>query len=188
MVIAKNMDKMPTKTERPAADADKDPKFFQLDALKTIRESAFGRWDRRRGYEWQLSISIWTALAAFSGIVLSKDFPIENSTHAAYIVGVAGLAIVAVHASYLWMMISGTLGDAELQHWAEKRIFFLAYHKNLLDEKEYPPHHPFYPKLSRYGVLQAGITLILVVAAVMAVLAPRHEPAPPTPIQITVQK
>ena len=53
-------------------------KAFQLDALKAIRESAYNRWEKRRTSEWHLSISIWTALAAFIGIVVTKGVSIDR--------------------------------------------------------------------------------------------------------------
>jgi hypothetical protein len=149
---------------------------LQLDALKAIRESASQRWDKRRSYEWQLSISIWTAAAAFSAIVLNKDFPFDNKWIIAKVVFGVGFFIFGCHAFYLWKMMDHTIGDAELQIWVEKKIYKTVFHKELVDNNdEYAPQHSFYRKLSKYGIIQAIISLILVIAAVGAVLAPRHQ-------------
>ncbi len=51
--------------EAGAANQALEEKKLKLDALKAIRDSAFQRWDKRRSYEWQLSISIWTCLRRF---------------------------------------------------------------------------------------------------------------------------
>jgi hypothetical protein len=157
---------------------------LKLDALKAIRESAYSRWEKRRAYEWQLSISIWTALAAFSAIVLRRDFPIENKVGVAVFVGLFAAVIVGIQTHYLNKMIQGTLGDAEIQRWAEKRIYKLAFDGNIWDEKEkgYMPEHDFYRRLSNYGVvLQVGITLLLAIGAVCAVVAPWRPPAAGNP-------
>lgn len=50
--------------------ADADP---TLDILRSIRESAYSRWEKRRDYEWKLIFAIWTALAAFIAITISQD-------------------------------------------------------------------------------------------------------------------
>ena len=188
MVIVKNMNKQTKEVEKEEPAAEKDPKSLQLDALKAIRESAYARWEKRRVYEWQLSISIWTALAAFSGIVLSKEFPVDNKYWAAGGVLLIGGAIAFIHRHFLKRMIAATLGDAELQRWAEKRIFALAFDQKLTDQEDFKPEEKFYTNLTGYGVLQSYITALLALAAVIALLAPRHETKPPVPVQITLQK
>lgn len=168
---------------------------LQLDALKAIRESAFQRWDKRRGYEWQLSISIWTAFAAFSGLVLNKDFPITNSHMVARYVVSFGLLIFGSHFYYLWKMFSHTIGDAGILRWAEQEIYRL-FLEDSESKAEMPRYVPkvdqsgkisasgflMYPNLSRYGIVQVIITAILIVGAVCAVLArnplPKENSAP----------
>jgi hypothetical protein len=174
-----------TQPEEPHAETT-ESKYLKLDALKAIRESAYQRWDKRRSYEWQLSISIWTAVAAFSGIVISKDFVIENVRLVALVVGGVGICIVALHTYYFWNMVCHTLGDAEIQRWAESRIYRLAF-GGCLDEDakncaDYKRKFEFYPRLSRHGYAQIIITAVLVLAAFLAVLAPhrqaKSDPAP----------
>lgn len=71
--INNTMSTAPLEGQSSATGSSTDPTLetnkLKLDALKAIRDSPFQRWEKRRGYEWSLSISVWTALAAFSGLV-----------------------------------------------------------------------------------------------------------------------
>jgi len=154
-------------------DGDQPAKSLRLDALKAIRESAYQRWERRRNYEWQLSISIWTALAAFSAIVVSKDFPITNRYLAAAVVAFIGGAISFLHRYYVLKMFEHTIADVHIQRWAEQEIYRLAFDTGMPRNEQGFPDYPFYPPMSKYGRVQAVITLMLACAAVGAILAPR---------------
>jgi hypothetical protein len=152
---------------------------LRLDALKAIRESAYQRWERRRNYEWQLSISIWTALAAFSAVVISKDFQITARYSTAIVVALIGFAISWLHRYYVLKMFEHTIADVHIQRWAEKEIYKLAFAAEMPTFEEGFPGNPFYPPLSKYGRVQAVITLMLACAAVGSVLAPRTSPSQP---------
>jgi hypothetical protein len=171
----------------PALERDK----LKLDALKAIRDSSFQRWDKRRGYEWSLSISIWTALAAFSGVVLGKDFPATTNidTIVSY-VAAGGALICLFHGFYLWMMFDHTIGDAYVQRWSEEQMYKVATGQPIgTFTDSYEPLPPsqgplrkrsfvsickptrFYPPLSKYGIVQVLITAVLVLGAIAAVLS-----------------
>jgi hypothetical protein len=135
-VIGRKIDSnVSTAPELPAVKAAKDDQTapskaipdieklkLQIDALKAIGASAFQRWDKRRNYEWQLSISIWTATAAFIGIVLNSNFAISNKWWVAGCVAVAGGLITGFHGFYLWRMFAHTIGDAHILRWAEQKL------------------------------------------------------------------
>lgn len=152
---------------------------FQLDALKAIRESAFQRYEKRRSYEWRFSISIWTALAAFSGLALNNDFSFHRSAWIAIGVIVVGGLISGIQFWHLSHMFKHTIGDASLQRFAEYRMYELAFDEPLPEkdprEDDPPVKHPnpFHPPLSWYGLLQVAITVLLVIGAAACVLAPR---------------
>ena len=162
------------KDSKDATDPQKENSpSIQLEALKAIRESAYQRWERRRNYEWQLSLSIWTALAAFSAIVITKDFQIANRYATGAIVAVIGVAISWLHHRYVLRMFEHTIADVHIQRWAEKEMYKLAFDMNMPNSEEGFPDYKLYPALSKYGRIQAVITLMLALAAMGAVLAPR---------------
>jgi hypothetical protein len=49
----------------------------KFDAISTLRSWAWVSFDRRRDFEWKLSIGVWTALAALIGILLTRDISIQ---------------------------------------------------------------------------------------------------------------
>jgi len=52
----------------------------QFDSLATLWQGAWNQFNERRRFEFQICLSIWTALAAFTSIMLSKkDSEIEIS-------------------------------------------------------------------------------------------------------------
>ena len=173
MVLSKVTASTPDATNLP----EEQTQSLQLDALKAIRESAYQRWEKRRNYEWQLSISIWTALAAFSAIVISKDFQITARYSTAIVVAVIGGAMSWVHRYYVLKMFEHTIADVHIQRWAEKEIYKLAFNADMPSIEEGFPDAPFYPPLSKYGRIQSVITLMLACAAVGSVLAPRISPS-----------
>ena len=161
----------------PQKSGDGEIKSLKLDALKAIRESAYQRWEKRRNYEWQLSFSIWTALAAFSGIVIGKEFQIAERYWTALAVGVIGISMAVMHRYYILKMFEHTIADVHIQRWAEKEIYKLAFTADMPVGDPKFPNDVFHPPLSKYGRVQAFITLVLALAAVGAVLAPRNQPA-----------
>jgi len=49
----------------------------RFDVISTLRSWAWTSFDRRRDYEWKLSLGVWTALSALIGILLTKDMSTE---------------------------------------------------------------------------------------------------------------
>jgi len=165
------------KPEQPMnGHGDLDVKRFKLETLMAIRDSAFQRWDKRRSYEWQLSISIWTAFAAFCALVLGKDFKVEYASYVGAGVTAGGLVIAWYHRRYLSKMFEHTIGDAAVQRWAEQQMEALFFDVDSATEK-FPDvtkerdktEHPYYPPLSKYGAVQATITALLAIFAGLAV-------------------
>ena len=155
-----------------------DDRSRRLDALKAIRESAGFRWDKRRSYEWQLSLSIWTAAAAFSGIMLDKVYPIPDD-HKAMIVGVViacASAIAISHGLFVYFMVHQTMADVSLQRWCEEKIYYEVFGKRLtVEDDTIPWERPFHPKMSKFRYIQIFITCILMISCVLSVLAPKPQ-------------
>ncbi len=148
---------------------------FQLDALKAIRESAFQRWEKRRTYEWQTSLSIWTALAAFCATVLSGRAVIQNKPVTSSIIALVGGGITWLHFHYIGRISDHTIGDVHVQRIAEQEMYRLAYGRDIYicskasnDKKN--DKLPCYPVLDKYGFAQCWITGLLAIASIGAVL------------------
>jgi hypothetical protein len=158
----------------------------EIDALKAIGASAFQRWEKRRNYEWQLSFSIWTASAAFIGIVLNGNFTVASKERVALWVAVAGVLITAFHGIYLWRMFSDTIGDAHITRWAEQKLYETAFSnqtipQSVMTKTGTPKVQQLYPDMRKYGVIQIAITGVLALAAFGAIHAPRNPPGSSNP-------
>jgi hypothetical protein len=161
----------------------KGPEELILEALKAVRESAFGRWEKRRDYEWKLSFGLWTAIAAFIAITFGKDFNIQYDESVKWACAIFGLLLLGAHVYYLIGIIENTIGDVKRQYWAEESIEkYLKDLKTNFSDLEKPSVY------RRYGYTQAAITLILVIAANFAVWAPRVPQAKAThQVTLTVE-
>jgi hypothetical protein len=174
IVIGKRMDKTDHTPDNPHTPSVPPEQLSKFEALKAIRESAFARWDKRRSYEWQLSISIWTALAALSGLALNKDFPVEPTVKVVIIACGISVLIVACHGYYLWKMFDHTIADAAIQRYAEQQMYELAFGEPMPERDPKLPEYKLYPVMSKYGIIQIVITLLLAFGAVGCILATRH--------------
>jgi hypothetical protein len=54
-----------------------DEQKHRFDAIATLRSWAWASFDRRREFEWKVSMGVWTALAALIGILLTQDAPFQ---------------------------------------------------------------------------------------------------------------
>ena len=154
----------------------KDDSSRRLDALKAIRESAGFRWDKRRSYEWQLSLSIWTAAAAFSGIMLDKAYPIPDDRKVMIFYFVLGFAsVIAIsHGLFVYFMVRQTMADVSLQRWCEEKIYYEVFGKRLTVEDEVIPwERPFHPRMNPFRYIQIFITVIIMTSCVFSVWAPK---------------
>ena len=68
----------------------------RADIGATLAKHHWDNFDRRRSYEWKLSLGVWTALAAFVGVLLTKDAIVilNNALLTAY--GMLALPVVLV--------------------------------------------------------------------------------------------
>jgi hypothetical protein len=152
----------------------------QLDTLKALRESVSQRWERRREYEWKLSFALWTAIAAFIGIAISKDNTLKDVSGAASWMIAIGLTITALHTLYLVGIISNTLNDLRKLGWVEE-VMRQALPADLLDLDEMWPENVKWPDAKHgkivvyHGFVQSVITLVLCACALGAVVGPKHD-------------
>src|SRR6267154_1270692 len=70
-------------------------------ALDILRSAAWDSFDKRRSYEWKFGIAVWTALAVFTGTLLTqpsdKVFQLKGKWPVA-VTGLVALMVVAIHA------------------------------------------------------------------------------------------
>ena len=65
----------------------------EFDALEILRQGVWTSYNTRRNYEWKLALSLWTAIAAFIGIVLTGRIELAGF---ALTWGVAGIGVIVV--------------------------------------------------------------------------------------------
>jgi hypothetical protein len=99
-----------------------DARLTYLEILKALHQANSNRWEKRRNYEWLLSYGIWGALAG-SIVFLDKNssFQVSRGLLVCWLI-----AIVGIHALYLFFIVDGTLRDLANQRLIEKAICNLA--------------------------------------------------------------
>jgi hypothetical protein len=153
-----------------------DERLFN--ALNTLRSAAWTSFDKRRIYEWQFCIAIWTALAFFTGtlvaqpVELTKTFPIKGVWPVVF-AAIIGLVMTALHA--YWIKGAGRANAADRRVsdvYLEKMcpLVQVDYENDLLPIFSYRLDKR--GKLSNYShSVQVAITFILVLSAVCAIWA-----------------
>jgi len=79
---------------------------FKLDGLELLRKAAWDSFERRTAIEWKLSLSLWTALAAFIGSIATGKVPVHSY------VAVIILTVIAVMLCYLHFIWLRGMGKA----------------------------------------------------------------------------
>lgn len=144
----------------------------QFESLATLWKGAWEQFNERRKYEFQILISIWTALASFTALILSSEkvsFPKEvfiwsrNGLAAIFIVYVYGRVYlektnrkdfkIALHYERMLQKLSNSEFDVTL--------------KKKLEKSKLVQKLPF---LNWAPLFQIAITLIFCIAALLAVL------------------
>lgn len=72
----------------------------QAEILMRLLEVAWTNFDRRRSYEWKMSLAIWTAIAAFIALYLKGEYP-NISNEAKFTLICAAVLVVLVQIVFL---------------------------------------------------------------------------------------
>jgi hypothetical protein len=138
-----------------------------FDALSSLREAAWTRYDRRRDFEWKLSFGIWTMLATLTGFLLTDKLStqVQQQQHAVFI-GVAVFVVVvfSIHFSLQLGIRRKHKRDLEVAgHYAKRLAAELQFsvHANELNLPE--------GRLMNSHVAQLAITAVLCAALVFTV-------------------
>lgn len=147
----------------------------KLDALEKLRNGAWENFNNRRIYGWKMGMGIWTALAAFIGVVLTGRIYINQSLSCCktFIVFEA-FAIVAIMVVYLQAKFLIGIGNAQRidrdkEFFFENKImeiltieFSPELTKKIEDRKKKREKSPLYEWLE---FVQLGITIMLILVA-----------------------
>jgi hypothetical protein len=75
---------------------------IRLDALLKLAGASWEGMNQRRQYEWKVSLGLWTALTAFSAIVVRREVAILVKPP--YLVGLIGtLAVIFLAYVFVWL-------------------------------------------------------------------------------------
>ena len=83
-------------------------------------ETAWTNFDRRRAYEWKLSLGIWTALAAFIALALREE-TMDLSEHE-WILAVPACLILLIQGFFEYRVILANKVDQKRAHLYEKEL------------------------------------------------------------------
>jgi hypothetical protein len=86
----------------------------RFDALEALRAAAWASFNARRGFEWKLAISLWTAVAAFAGSLVSGRLIITGCTRLAMVIML--LIVFALHVYFIRGLVRA--------HEADRRIIY----------------------------------------------------------------
>lgn len=156
-------------------------------------EFHYMNFDRRRSYEWKLSLALWTALAAFTALTLRGEIRIEIATWPI----VVGIVIVALHCYFLVMVLKANNLDKEKSWYYEKALNVLMHTdwETLPDDcsgrlnceiKRFNDHNVF--RFSGYWacIVEVGITVVLLLLGALAVSHKKAEGRHSLPTAYTV--
>ena len=160
--------------------------------LQKHTEFHYMNFDRRRSYEWKLSLALWTALAAFTALTLKGEIGIEITSWAIAVgIGAAGIAIVALQLYFLLMILKANSLDKEKSWYYEKALNVLMHTdwETLTDEHsknlqlKIEKFKSCKVRLSGYWscLVQIGITVVLLLSA-LCVLYKKTETEQPSSI------
>jgi hypothetical protein len=142
--------------------------------------------DRRRSYEWKLSLALWTALSAFTALIFRGEIQIETISWAILV----GVAIVILQSYFQVMLAQANKLDKKKSWYYEKALNVLMHTdwEAQADKNSSALNRTiqeFNGNSSRFGgywscVVQIGITIVLLLAA-LGVLYGKTELKQPSP-------
>lgn len=152
----------------------------RFESLETLRIAAYTSFNDRRGHEWKLTLSIWTALAIFlAGLVQPAKAGEAFPLHGPYVwiaFALGGLAIVVLHAVWSnWASRANHIDNKIQFHFRDEMInngvklplspelvTFIACHLQ---------REPTHGWTQRSHLVQVSITALLALAVVLIVYA-----------------
>jgi hypothetical protein len=139
-------------------------------------EFNYMNFDRRRSYEWKLSIALWTAIAAFIALSLRGDAPIQITGWRLVAAIIPVTVIVLLQVYFLAMILEANNLDKEKSWYYEKalNIFMHTDWEDLddessknLSEKMKKFNDSKYRLSGRWPyIVEAGITVVLLLSAI----------------------
>ncbi len=96
---------------------DNKTKYY-FDATKTLRDSAWDSFDRRRGFEWKLSFGLWTGIGFFGGILVTES---QLSGSKCYIILLL-LLIFVIHCFWSYSLANSNRVDLKKSYFFEEEL------------------------------------------------------------------
>lgn len=141
----------------------------QFDAIAALWKGAWEQFNERRRFEFQISLAVWTALASFIALVISKDGTFNESV----LIGTWICAILIFLIYVLW-----TLGLYRANTFEKRIAFHYADKLRKLSDSEFDRNlkqdldNSQKSKMRFWSqAVQIGITFVLSVAAIVSVIS-----------------
>lgn len=144
-----------------------DEKAKKAELAAKGMEQSFLNYDRRRACEWKLSISIWTALAAFIAILVKDGEKLPDLGCLYWVLMGVGIWIFLAHCGLMYGIWCSNTTDKQIACEFQKVLWDFTTTDKAGDLKDHVKHPLFLE--SSYGPLwQCVITGLLIVLAGVA--------------------
>lgn len=145
----------------------KESELFK--GLEILRKASWESFDKRRTYEWKVSLALWTALAVFTGTVLTQPqermIPLRGCMVWSIVI-IFGALVLLIHIMWNIGIARSSNLDKEMSYVPRNKMYAMV---GISYEKEIKPIIEESSKYWRAAFLspltQVGITLLLVLAA-----------------------
>jgi hypothetical protein len=147
-------------------------------ALDMLRSAAWTSFDQRRTYEWKFCIALWTALAVFTGALVTQSTDSTKTFHLkgiwpVLLTGTIGFAVAAIHAYWIKGIGEANTVDRKVSYVYEKKmcpLIAVSHSDEILPIVR--PRHSRMGMLGNYSHMsQVAITVPLVLGAICAMWA-----------------
>ena len=149
---------------------------LSTEALAKCIEIAYTNFERRRSYEWKLCLAIWTALAAFIGIILKCDVAITIFP-VGFVLSIVAIIIIVTQLFFLINVTHANRLDKNRAFLCEDKFDEIAAIDASTLKNEVTTYQNRFLWFKGYWsvVSQVAITIILILCAT-AILLIGHKP------------
>lgn len=154
------------------------PNKNSAEVLQKQVEFSYMNFDRRRSYEWKLSLALWTALSVFIALTLRGEVQIQSCL-IKVVMAIAAILLVLLHSYFLLMLIEANSLDKKKSFYYEKALNILTNtdweilgdpKSTELNDKMIKLNRGKYRNFPRFNgywscIVQVGITIILLIVA-----------------------
>jgi hypothetical protein len=155
---------------KPDSSHEKHAHHASFEELKVLRDVAWASFTERREFEWRVALGLWTALAAFTSLILGKEVVLHGDAPIVCVVAVA-VILLSLHIFFVARIVKGNKVDRAMAHHYLEEMRKAAGSSLPASLQERVSAHQRQVGFRSYAhVFQLGVTLVLCATAVLAVV------------------